>query len=109
MFNRTTKSETTDLNHDVTALADTLDELLKSYGSQAKEGVDDARSRAESLLKETRAKLQGPNAVTRAARDAGEQVNSYVQEKPWHGVGIGAALGVFLGALIVTATSSSRR
>lgn len=106
MFNRKTKNEDIDINQDVTQLADTLDDLLKSYGSKAKDEVDGVRSRAEKLLKETRAKANGGNRVTQAAKDAGGQVDTYVRDKPWHGVGIGAALGIFVGALIATTTTS---
>ncbi|WP_455814126.1 DUF883 family protein [Pseudomonas graminis] len=106
MFNRTTKNNDIDLNQDVSLLADSLDDLLKSWGSKSKEEADEARSRAESLLKETRAKLHGRNRVTQAAKDAGDHVDNYVHDKPWHGVGIGAALGILVGALIATTTSS---
>lgn len=105
MFNRTTKNENqdVDINQDVTLLADTLDGLLKSYGSKSKDEVDEARSKAQALLKETRAKLNGGgNRVTQVAKDAGEHVDTFVRDNPWHGVGIGAAIGVFLGALIAT-------
>lgn len=106
MFNRTTKHEDIDINQDVAQLADTLDDLLKSYGSKAQDEVDSARSRAEALLKETRAKLHGNNRVTQVAKDATKHVNSYVRNKPWHGVGIGTALGIFVGALIATTTAT---
>ena len=43
--------------------------------------------------------------MSQAARDAGGHVDDYVREKPWHGVGIGAALGIIVGALIATSTS----
>ncbi|MCX8961723.1 DUF883 family protein [Erwinia psidii] len=105
MFKRTPKNDTVDISQDVSDLADTLDNLLKSYGSKTRDEVDSARAKAETLLKETRAKLNGHHRVTQAAKDAGEQVDSYVRDKPWHGVGIGAALGVFVGALIATTTS----
>ncbi|MGP4131806.1 DUF883 family protein [Pantoea tagorei] len=83
-------------------LADSLEALLKSYGSEAKDEVDSARSQAQALLKQTRAKLNGGhNRVSQAARDAGCQVDAYVHSKPWHGVGIGAAVGLVLGALLV--------
>ncbi|BCQ36174.1 MULTISPECIES: DUF883 family protein [Erwinia] len=106
MFNRTTKNNDIDLNQDVSLLADSLDDLLKSWGSKSKEEADEARSRAESLLKETRAKLHGRNRVTQAAKDAGNHVDNYIHDKPWHGVGIGTALGILVGALIATTTSS---
>ncbi len=106
MFNRTSKNNDIDLNQDVSQLADSLDDLLKSYGSKTKDEVDGARSRAEALLKETRAKLHGNNRVTQAAKDGAGHVDHYVRDKPWHGVGIGTALGIFVGALIATTTSS---
>ena len=105
MFNRTVKNNDIDLSEDVSLLADTLDDLLKSYGSKAKDDVEGARSRAETLLKETRAKLHGHNRVTQAVRETGTRVDTYVRDKPWHGVGIGTALGVLIGALIVTGTT----
>ncbi|QKJ88313.1 hypothetical protein PMPD1_3393 [Paramixta manurensis] len=102
MFNRTTNNDDIDMNQDVTALADTLDDLLKSYGSKTKDEVDAARSKAEGILKETRAKLHGRNRVTQAAKDAGDHVDSYVRDKPWHGVGIGTAVGIVIGALLAS-------
>lgn len=103
MFNRTSKNDDIDINQDVNELADSLEALLKSYGSDAKDEVTNARSQAETLLKQTRAKLNGSgNRVSQVARDAGYQVDAYVHDKPWHGVGIGAAIGIVLGALLVS-------
>ncbi len=102
MFNKTTKTEDIDINQDVSLLADTLDDLLKSYGSKTKDEIDSARVKAESLLKETRAKLNGRNRVSQAAKDAGTQVDNYVHDKPWHGVGIGTAVGIVVGALLAS-------
>jgi ElaB/YqjD/DUF883 family membrane-anchored ribosome-binding protein len=86
----------------VNELADSLEALLRSYGSEAKDEVESARSKAQSLLKQTRAKLNGNNRVSQAARDASYQVDAYVHDKPWHGVGIGAAVGLVIGALLVS-------
>ncbi|MFB4342722.1 DUF883 family protein [Pantoea sp. CS_6] len=103
MFNRTQKNDDIDINQDVNELADSLEALLKSYGSEAKDEVNSARSQAEALLKQTRAKLNGGgNRVTQVARDAGYQVDAYVHDKPWYGVGIGATIGIVLGALLVS-------
>ncbi|NIF21070.1 MULTISPECIES: DUF883 family protein [Pantoea] len=102
MFNKTPKIDDVDINQDVNELADTLESLLKSYGSEAKDEVSNARSSAEALLKRTRAKLSGNGRVGQAARDAGYQVDAYVHDKPWYGVGIGAAVGLVIGALLVS-------
>ena len=48
MFNRTVKNDDIDINQDVNELADSLEALLKSYGSDAKDEVDSARSQAET-------------------------------------------------------------
>ncbi len=48
-----------DIHNDVSQLADTLEEVLKSWGSDAKEEAEAARVKAQSLLKETRARLNG--------------------------------------------------
>ena len=58
-----------DIHNDVSQLADTLEEVLKSWGSDAKEEAEAARVKAQSLLKETRARLNGHNRVQQAALD----------------------------------------
>lgn len=40
-----------DIHNDVSQLADTLEEVLKSWGSDAKEEAEAARVKAQSLLK----------------------------------------------------------
>lgn len=107
-FTRTDAQEgVQEINDDVSRLADSLEELLKSWGSDAKDEADNARRKAESLLRETRARMQGRNRVSQAACDAVSCADTFVREKPWSGVGIGAAVGLFLGALL--AGSSCRR
>lgn len=49
-----------DIHNDVSQLADTLEEVLKSWGSDAKEEAEAARAKAQSLLKETRARINLP-------------------------------------------------
>ncbi|PKH21917.1 hypothetical protein CIG19_15380 [Enterobacterales bacterium CwR94] len=102
MFNRTPKIDDIDLNQDVSQLADTLDDLLKSYASKTEDEMATARSKAESLLKETRARLNGNGRVSQAARDAAHTTDAWVHDKPWHSVGIGAAVGIFIGALLAS-------
>ncbi|MFD1802255.1 DUF883 family protein [Mixta tenebrionis] len=102
MFKQTTTNDQADFHQDISALADTLDDLLKSYGSKAQDDIDAARSKAEALLKETRAKLHGRNRVSQAARNAGQQVDGWIHDKPWQGAGIGAAVGIFIGALLAS-------
>lgn len=92
-----------DIHNDVSQLADTLEEVLKSWGSDAKEEAEAARVKAQSLLKETRARLNGHNRVQQAALDARQAAcdalgcaDTYVRNKPWHSVGAAAAVGYLL-------------
>jgi ElaB/YqjD/DUF883 family membrane-anchored ribosome-binding protein len=54
-----------DIHNDVSQLADTLEEVLKSWGSDAKDEAEAARKKAQALLKETRARL---TAITGCSR-----------------------------------------
>ena len=96
-----------DIHNDVSQLADTLEEVLKSWGSDAKEEAEAARVKAQSLLKETRARLNGHNRVQQAALDARQAAcdalgcaDTFVRINPWHSVGAAAAVGVFIGVLL---------
>ncbi|HDT2543972.1 TPA: DUF883 family protein [Klebsiella aerogenes] len=96
-----------DIHNEVSQLADTLEEVLKSWGSDAKDEAENARKKAHSLLKETRARLNGNTRLRQAAydtveraRDAAGCADSYVRDKPWQSVGAAAAVGVFIGVLL---------
>lgn len=102
MFKQTMKNDEVGIHQDVSVLADTLDDLLKSYGGKAQDDIDAARNKAETLLKETRVKMHNRNRVTEAARDAGRQVDNWIHDKPWHGAGVSAAVGIFIGALLAS-------
>ncbi|WP_314139142.1 DUF883 family protein [Buttiauxella noackiae] len=106
MFNRVNRNDVDegvdDINRDVNQLADTLEEVLKSFGSDVKEEGEAARKKAESLLKETRARLHGRTRVKQAACDAVGFADTYVRDKPWQSVGISAAVGIFIGALLAS-------
>ena len=75
-----------DIHNDVSQLADTLEEVLKSWGSDAKDEAEAARN--------------GNNRVQQAACDAMGCADSYVRDKPWQSVGAAAAVGVFIGVLL---------
>jgi len=104
MFNRPNRNDinddTQDIRNDVSQLADTLEEVLKSWGSDAKDEADAARKKAQALLKETRARINGNNRVQQAARDAAGCADTYVRDKPWQSVGAAAAVGLFIGVLL---------
>ncbi|AAL21687.1 conserved hypothetical protein [Salmonella enterica subsp. enterica serovar Typhimurium str. DT2] len=89
-----------DIQNDVNRLADSLEDVLKSWGSDAKDEAEAARRKAQALLKETRARMQGRTRVKQAACDAMGCADTFVREKPWCSVGTAAAVGIFIGALL---------
>ncbi|EIC3448606.1 DUF883 domain-containing protein [Salmonella enterica subsp. enterica serovar Typhimurium] len=89
-----------DIQNDVNRLADSLEDVLKSWGSDAKDEAEAARRKAQALLKETRARMQGHTRVKQAACDAMGCADTFVREKPWCSVGTAAAVGIFIGALL---------
>ncbi len=88
-----------DIQNDVNRLADSLEDVLKS-GSDAKDEAEAARRKAQALLKETRARMQGRTRVKQAACDAMGCADTFVREKPRCSVGTAAAVGIFIGALL---------
>ncbi|MCJ8062426.1 DUF883 family protein, partial [Staphylococcus aureus] len=59
-----------DIQNDVNRLADSLEDVLKSWRSDAKDEAEAARRKAQALLKETRARMHGRTRVKQAACDA---------------------------------------
>lgn len=86
MFNRPNRNDVDDdvqdIHKDVNQLADSLEAVLKSWGSDAKDEADAARHKAQALLKETRAKMHGRTRVQQAARDAVGCADTFVRDKP---------------------------
>ncbi|HDS9358512.1 DUF883 domain-containing protein [Enterobacter sp. KBR-315C3_2022] len=104
MFNRPNRNDINDdaqdVRNDVSQLADTLEEVLKSWGSDAKDEADAAKRKAQSLLRETRARMNGRSRASQAACDAMSCANTFVREKPMYALGTVAAVGIFIGALL---------
>lgn len=92
---------TDDLRAELKTLADTLEEVLNSSADKSKEEMGKLRSKAESALKESRARLgETSEAILRQTREIAARADDYVRENPWTGVGIGAAVGLVLGVLL---------
>lgn len=104
MFNRPNRNDINDdaqdIRNDVSQLADTLEEVLKSWGSDAKDEADAANRKAQSLLRETRARMNGRSRATQAACDMANCATTFVREKPLCTLGTVAAVGIFVGALL---------
>lgn len=82
-------------------LADTLEEVLTTSGEKSKTELDKLRSKAQSALKDTRARLgDSGDRIAQTTREAADRADVYVRDNPWTSVGIGAAIGVVLGVLL---------
>lgn len=98
---QTLKDSQNRLRHDVHAVVDDAEALLRHAVRDAGEGYDDARGRLERSLKTARAELEGiEQAVLDNARRAKEATDEYVHQHPWQSMGIGAGVGLLLGMLI---------
>ncbi|MNF12516.1 hypothetical protein D3C80_2140310 [compost metagenome] len=74
--------------------------MLRESGDKTKEELKELHSKAKGVLRDARARFNGSSSLTQHARDAVDQADSYVHDKPWQGVGIGAAVGIVLGVLL---------
>ena len=82
-------------------LADTLEEVLSSTTAKSKGELDKLRQKARVALDSSREKLgDSGEYLAQTTREAAQKADGYVRENPWHGVGIGAAIGVAIGMLI---------
>ncbi|EBH9370243.1 stress response protein ElaB [Salmonella enterica subsp. enterica serovar Cerro] len=89
------------VDDDLTLLSETLEEVLRSSGDPADQKYIELKARAEQALEEVK------NRVSRAsdsyyyrAKQAVYKADDYVHEKPWQGIGVGAAVGLVLGLLL---------
>lgn len=95
------KAQQSSLDDDLRMLSETLEEVLKSSGDKADEKYQEIKSRAEQALSDVQSRLSiGKDSCCAKVKDLAEHADSYVREKPWQGVGIGAAVGLVVGLLL---------
>jgi len=103
MVNQTEPSQPneTHVDDDVQLLSDTLEEVLAYSGDKADQKYVELKNRAESALEEVKSRISNAsdNYYYRA-KQAVYRADDYVQENPWHGVGIGASVGLVVGLLL---------
>lgn len=92
--------EVQDIQSDVSQLADSLEDVLKSWASDNKDEVETARRKAKSLLSETRARINGRSRLHQSVHDVADTADSYIHDKPWQSVSAAAAVGIFVGILL---------
>ncbi|OQP31881.1 MULTISPECIES: DUF883 family protein [Pantoea] len=98
-MSKDTSSE--NLRAELKNLADTLEEVLSSTTDKSKGELDKLRQKARVALDSSREKLgDSGEYLAQTTREAAQKADGYVRDNPWHGVGIGAAIGVAIGMLI---------
>lgn len=101
------KADRDDIYRDLDQLGDSLKEIIDSLGSDAQDEVDLAKKKGEALLKEVRSRISTDRyGIKQATRDTVSNVDFYVYDKPWQSVGIGATVGLIIGALLAAKCKS---
>ena len=85
----------TRIDDDLTLLSETLEEVLRSSGDPADQKYVELKARAEKALVS-----QASDSYYYRAKQAVYRADDYVHEKPWQGIGVGAAVGLVLGLLL---------
>lgn len=89
------------VNDDLTLLSETLEEILASSGDPADQKYVALKLRAEQALDDVRARVsRASDTYYYRAKQAVYRADDYVHDKPWQGIGIGAAAGLVLGLLL---------
>ena len=98
---RHSDAEQTTLDDDLRMLTETLEEVLQYTGDRSDQAYIDIKSHAEQALSEVKARWANTGESYYArAKEAVHRTDDYVRDKPWHGVGIGATVGLVLGLLL---------
>ncbi|WP_330982548.1 MULTISPECIES: stress response protein ElaB [Enterobacterales] len=89
------------IDDDLALLSDTLEEILSSSGDPADEKYIELKLRAEQALDDVKIRIsQASDTYYYRAKQAVTRADDYVHEKPWQGIGVGAAVGLVLGLLL---------
>ncbi|MFO7325451.1 MAG: DUF883 family protein [Pseudomonadota bacterium] len=77
------------------------EELLRATAGMAGEKVTEVRARAEETLRAAKARiLEVSSDLNARAQAAADSADRYVRSNPWTAIGIAAAAGLLLGALL---------
>jgi ElaB/YqjD/DUF883 family membrane-anchored ribosome-binding protein len=89
------------LIHDVSAVIEDTEELLRALATESKEKIAGVRPRVEADLLRAKARVaEMEAAMERRARQAVHDVDIYAHENPWKTAGVAAGVGAALGAII---------
>ena len=89
------------LMEDLRVVVVDAEELLKATANQTGERIAAARTKAGESLQAAKIRLAEAQAsVVDKVKVAAKTTDDYVHENPWQSVGIAAAVGLVIGALI---------
>lgn len=91
----------THIDDDLTLLSETLEEVLRSSGDPADQKYVELKARAEKALDDVKKRVgQASDSYYYRAKQVVYRADDYAHEKPWQGIGVGAAVGLVLGLLL---------
>ena len=91
----------TRIDDDLALLSETLEEVLRSSGDPADQKYIELKARAEQALNEVKHRVSNASdTYYYRAKQAVYRADDYVRENPWHGIGVGASVGLVLGLLL---------
>lgn len=89
------------LMHDMRAVVDDAEELLRATAGQAGDKVAAARERIQANLAVAKGRLtEAEHELIEKTKRAAKATDEYVHENPWKAVGIAAGVGLVVGMLI---------
>ena len=89
------------IDDDLALLSETLEEVLRSSGDPADQKYIELKARAEQALHDVKNRVSNASdTYYYRAKKAVYCADDYVHENPWHGVGVGASIGLVLGLLL---------
>ncbi|MEH0835305.1 stress response protein ElaB [Pectobacterium cacticida] len=88
------------VDDDLKLLSETLDEVLRYTGDQADDAYQELKKGAEKALSEVKKRLGANDGYCARAKKVADKADGYVRDNPWHGIGIGATVGLVLGLLL---------
>lgn len=86
---------------DMRVVINDAEEILRATAGAAGDKMVEMREKIQISLRDAKERLADAEAVLRdKAKAACNATDDFVHEKPWHAVGVAAALGLALGVLI---------
>jgi ElaB/YqjD/DUF883 family membrane-anchored ribosome-binding protein len=95
---RTVEGATEDLRENLRSIARDAEALWNATADVTEDGVQDARQRAETTLRQARSLLDD-RKLRKQASEWARNTGDYVREHPWSVVGAAAGAAILIGLL----------